>query len=240
MRWTYLLIDVLTVLFPFAFSFHPGIRFYRCWRLYLPALFLSALIFLLADIYFTRLGVWTFNRSYTLGYYLGGLPMEEWLFFFCIPYACVFTAQCRRLAGGRGPGPKTTKAITAAMILILVTLAACHLQRRYTSVTCLSLSLLLVYVAFIARSNWLGRFYISWLLLLIPTLLVDGILTGTSLRSPIVSYNPLDILGIRILTIPVEDFFYGMGMFLLNITLFDLLQKAYYGSSNHSTIFGLI
>ena len=51
-------------------------------------------------------------------------------------------------------------------------------------------------------------------------LMVNGVLTGTGLDSPIVNYNPDDFLGIRNLTIPIEDVVYGYEMILWNIFLF--------------------
>ena len=54
---------------------------------------------------------------------------------------------------------------------------------------------------------------------------VNGILTGTGLDSPIVNYNPEHFLGIRILTIPIEDTVYGYEMILWNIFLFQKFKR---------------
>jgi lycopene cyclase domain-containing protein len=51
---------------------------------------------------------------------------------------------------------------------------------------------------------------------------VNGVLTGTGLESAIVNYNPQEIIGFRVLTIPIEDFFYGYALILLNIYLFEV------------------
>ncbi|HXD79103.1 MAG TPA: lycopene cyclase domain-containing protein [Puia sp.] len=225
----YLLLDVSTVLPPLIFSFHPRIRFYRYWRIYLPALVMSAVIFLLWDMYFTRQGVWGFNPKYVTGLYIGNLPVEEWLFFICIPYACIFTAFCRRLSGGRSPGRRTGQLVTIVLILLLLGLAGLNMYRRYTSVTFASLSLLLAYASFVKKYSWLPRFYVSWLLLIIPLLIVDGLLTGTGLQEPVVWYSQHENLGCRILTIPVEDFFYGMELVLLNLVLYHELLRGYLG-----------
>jgi len=55
---------------------------------------------------------------------------------------------------------------------------------------------------------------------------VNGILTGTGLESPIVNYNPDEIIGFRMLTIPVEDAVYGYSMFLLNLYFFKLFAES--------------
>lgn len=225
MKFTYLALDLCTLVAPLAFSFHPRIGFYRHWRTYLPAMAMSAVAFLLWDALFTHWHVWGFNPRYLSGVYFGNLPLEEWLFFICIPYACVFTTYCLRLATNARPGPVAEKTITACLVGLLLLFGFANLGHRYTATTFLSLALLLACCSWVFKVRWLAPFYVAWLWLLIPLVLVDGTLTGTGLQQPVVWYDPHDILGIRILTIPIEDFLYGMELVLLNITLFDLLQQ---------------
>ena len=47
-------------------------------------------LFIPWDIWFTINEVWWFNSDYTVGLKIFNLPIEEWLFFICIPFACVF------------------------------------------------------------------------------------------------------------------------------------------------------
>jgi lycopene cyclase domain-containing protein len=56
-------------------------------------------------------------------------------------------------------------------------------------------------------------------------MIVNGILTGTGLEEEVVWYNQAAILGIRILTMPVEDTFYGMFLILFVLSLFEAFQK---------------
>ncbi len=90
-KYTYLLIDLLSLAVPLVFSFHPKIRLYKHWSALLPAILITAVCYVLWDSWFTRLGVWGFNSRYTTGIYIGNLPLEELLFFICITYSCVFT-----------------------------------------------------------------------------------------------------------------------------------------------------
>ena len=91
MKNTYLLLNIFTISIPFIFSFHKKLNFYKTWKAFFPAVFITAAVFIIWDIYFTGISVWGFNRDYLLGVNLVNLPLEEWLFFFCIPYAIVFT-----------------------------------------------------------------------------------------------------------------------------------------------------
>ena len=75
------------------------------------------------------------------------------------------------------------------------------------------------------KVQWLGKFYVVYTVLLLPFLIVNGILTGTGLESPVVWYNNTENLGIRLLTIPVEDIFYGKLLILMNLLIYQHLKR---------------
>ncbi|HTR30628.1 MAG TPA: lycopene cyclase domain-containing protein [Puia sp.] len=226
MKATYLLIDLLTVAIPLAFSFHPRIKYYSRWRRALPAMVLTATLFVAWDAYFTSVGTWRFNPRYLTGVYIGNLPVEEWLFFLCIPYACVFTVYCIGGLFNHSSAALQTPAVTWLLIGFLFVIGVWKIDCRYTAYTFLSLALLLICCRLIWKIAWLGRFYVVWAILLLPLLVVDGLLTGTGLAEPVVLYHPQDILGLRIATIPLEDIFYGMELVLLNLLCQEGLKVA--------------
>ena len=60
----------------------------------------------------------------------------------------------------------------------------------------------------------LQDFLVSYTFILIPFFIINGILTGSFIVDQIVWYNNDHNMGIRIGTIPFEDIFYGMTLFL--------------------------
>jgi lycopene cyclase domain-containing protein len=69
--------------------------------------------------------------------------------------------------------------------------------------------------------KYLSRFYIAFLIILVPFFIVNGILTGTGLEEPVVWYNDDENLGIRLLTIPIEDIGYAFTMIFGNVFLIE-------------------
>ena len=223
MKLTYLLIDFFTVIIPLLFSFHPKLKFYKTWWAFFPAVILTGLYFIIWDAYFTSLGVWGFNQQYLTGITVGNLPIEELLFFLCVPYACVFTFHCMNMFMRNSLKGKGENAVTLILITILVAAGILNYQRLYTCVTFLSLAVLLSIAKYWLKVKWLGKFYIIYTILLLPFLIVNGILTGTGLEIPVVWYNESEIIGFRLLTIPIEDVFYGMELILLNLLIYRYL-----------------
>ena len=89
-HYTYLLLNLFTISIPFALSFESKVQFYKKWKYYLPSLFITALLFLIWDYYKTKFGVWQFNDDFIIGIKFFGLPIEEYFFFFTVPYSCTF------------------------------------------------------------------------------------------------------------------------------------------------------
>ena len=100
--------------------------------------------------------------------------------------------------------------ISSVLIVGLTLSGIKYIDRWYPAVTFLSLAILLLILVFIIKPAFISRFYFAYLFILIPFFVVNGILTGTGLSEPVVWYNNEENLGIRMLTIPLEDIFYGM------------------------------
>ena len=226
MNYSYLLINLAAISIPFIFSFHPKLNFHRQWKAFFKANLIVSFFFLTWDVLYTYIGVWGFNDDYLIGIKIFNLPIEECLFFLCIPYACVFTWHCFEILIKDTLSNKIEECISMISISLLLIVALLNSTNLYTSITFLALSLTIIILRYIFNVHWLGRFYFTYIILLLPFFIVNGVLTGTGIESPIVWYNNNENLGIRILTIPIEDIFYGMLLILMNISLYKYFQKS--------------
>ena len=220
-QYTYLSIVIASVLIPLGYSFHPKMKFIRWWKSILIGISLTAIPFLIWDIIFTKNGVWGFNPTYHLPVKLFLLPIEEWLFFWTIPFASIFTHYSLRyyLPSFKLP-KKLTIIVGTILIIIALVLVYKNYSKAYTFVNYVSFTLLLI---FGLRYNLkhLQTFFASFVVILFPFLIVNGILTGSFIFDTIVWYDDTENLAIRIFNIPVEDFAYAFTMLFNSIIIIE-------------------
>lgn len=226
MHCTYLLINLGTIALPAAFSFAGQITFYKQWAAFFYAAFFTTLFYVAWDAAFTYLGIWGFNKQYITGLYILNLPVEEVMFFICIPFACTFTFHCfGLLAKQNGRLLNTENILTPLLIIVLAAIAIMGHQKLYTLTAFGLTATLLACAKYILKANWLMLFYITYLVIQLPFFIVNGLLTGHWLNAPVVWYNNSQNLSIRLTTIPIEDIFYGMGLLLMNIMLYQYIKR---------------
>jgi len=227
--YTYLLVNLCSIAIPFAYSFHPKLGFQKTWFAFWPACLITGLFFVVWDVLFTRLGVWGFNPTYLVGIDILYLPAEEWLFFLCIPYACTFTYACFKRLIHRDYLDRVARPLSWGLVVLLGSLALSAEGRLYTTVTFVCTVVFLLIHLLIIRPDYLGRFYLAYgVIFAFPFLIVNGILTGSFTEAPVVWYDDGENLATRVFTIPVEDFIYGLLLYLMNVTLYEafLSRKA--------------
>jgi len=106
--------------------------------------------------------------------------------------------------------------------------AVFNLSKLYTSVTFLLTASFILFHELVIKPTYLGRFYFSFLVLMVPFFIINGILTGSFIEEEVVWYDNSHNLSFRLFTIPVEDLFYGLLLILMNITLFEYFKKKGY------------
>ncbi|MBE8721139.1 lycopene cyclase domain-containing protein [Sphingobacterium pedocola] len=224
-QYTYLLVNFLAVVICFIFSFHPKIRFDKFFVPFIKSATLVLVPFIIWDAWFTKMGVWWFNDDYLIGVRLLGLPLEEWLFFICIPFSCVFTFYCLDKFFNLDWRQQTDLYFCLVIAVSCLVLAIVNRDLIYPFITFLVTALSLLYLKFMAKVSWIGKASLIYAMLLPGFFMVNGVLTGTGLDQPIVNYTTGHYMGIRIGTIPVEDAVYGYTMILWNVFFFKKFAR---------------
>lgn len=223
MKTLYLTLLLLSVSIPLIYTvfFKDVIRY---WKMFLISTTLVATFFIIWDFFFTKSSIWGFNNKYTLGIDLLGMPIEEWLFFFIIPFCSLFIHYALNyLKPNFYLKKKATYYLTLNLIMLLAIIVFSNMNKAYTVLNfCILIIVLFIGIKY--QLHFLQRFYVSFVLILIPFLIINGILTGLFLEEPIVSYNANEILGVRIFTIPIEDVGYAFSMLFSNLIIFEYFK----------------
>lgn len=181
------------------------------------------MLYIAWDIFFTAKGVWHFNENYITGIKLYNLPIEEVLFFFIVPYCCVFIYECIRCYFPNLKNKHTADVMLMVLALALWMTGIVFYNKYYTSWTFI-LNAFFITLIYFFRNYFkpfdAASFLVSYCIMLIPFLIVNGFLTAI----PVVLYNDAQNLGFRIYTIPFEDIFYGMLLILMTIVIYEKLK----------------
>lgn len=221
----YLFLNIASFLIPFLYSFESRMKYIKRWKAVFSSIIITAIFFIVWDIIFTKIGVWSFNPRYHSGIEFFDLPLEEWLFFICIPYASLFIHFAFHYFYPKvSLSDKTVRMIYWVLIIVLLPTIAFHYDKWYTMVNYSVLILVLTYTIFKVPVI-LNTFFITFLIILVPFSIVNGILTGSFIDEPVVSYNNAENLGIRLGTIPIEDIGYAFTMLLMSLVLITKIEK---------------
>lgn len=221
----YTIILLVSISIPFLLSFDKKLQFYKQWKYLLPSIIAVALFYIVGDIYFTKIGIWGFNREYLSSVFLFKLPIEEWLFFIAIPYASIFLHDVLHVYFPSFKLPSyISRRMSIFFFVISLIVLLLNLDKAYT-VYIMIVFLLVIAVSYFDKSDTISRFYGTFLVILIPFVLVNGALTGAFTADPVVWYDHTENLNLRFITIPIEDFVYGFTMLLAAIMLRNRLKK---------------
>jgi len=227
--YLYLFLNILIIVFPLLLSFDKKVRFYKKWKYLLGSILIVGTSFILWDIYATARGHWSFNEKYLVGLELYGLPIEEMMFFFTVPYACLFTYEAlgEHARDWKVPIKKWPFVITG---LALIAAGTIFWGQEYTTIVLVQAGILVFILPFIVPELISKRRF--WLY----TLITLGLFVAFNMlltAIPIVTYGPQYIWGGdglwngRFFTIPLEDFIYNMSMLTWYLMTYHLIINFY-------------
>jgi len=212
--YLYLLIDFAIIIFPLAISFERRrINYFSEIKSVALSTLIVSTVYIIWDVFATSRGHWSFNYDYLVGLSFLGLPLEEILFFITVPYSCLFAYEALAyfLKDAKMPLPdKLLPIIGVAFVLLSMAV----FRNEYTFLALLSVGLSIIAVSTLDRHFFSSRLFWAYIAVTFILFFIFNFLL-TSL--PIVEYSDLATTGIRITTIPIEDFMFNFSM--LNLYL---------------------
>lgn len=215
---TYLIINILIILFPLILSFEKNLKYYKK----IPNLIFSILIvstaYIIWDVFATKRGDWAFDPEHLLGIYFLGLPLEEILFFITVPYSCVFIYETVKFYLKEKQLCINKNIFWFAALLFLVIAVVFNYQHYTFTVTIFTAIFFVLAILIKPRLLNSYQFWLTMLISFLPFLIVNYFLTSI----PVVTYNDAAFFGKRFITIPLEDFLYSFSMISLWILFYEI------------------
>jgi lycopene cyclase domain-containing protein len=217
----YFWLNFLVIVFPILLSFDKKVAFWRRW----PPLLLSMLVvssgFIIWDVIVTEIGHWSFSEIYAGTFKLINLPIGEWFFFVAVPYSTIFIYECVRAYS-----KERTFNIPRYVFIIIGSIGFIpmffFLDKGYTVIMVFAFFITMLLVSLVAYEKFQSSWTIIALFLsYIPFLIFNGIFTFI----PIVSYSSEAIIGLRVVSIPIEDFFYSFSLISLYYIFYFLFRE---------------
>lgn len=211
MKYLYALLDLAAIIGPICLSYDKRVRYVLHWKSVFIASALVAVPFIFHDSYFTRNAVWGFNPDYLIGINIFHLPIEEWLFFLIVPFCCYFIYRCCQFYLKK-PRTKLFNRLIQLLVFSYILFIALNPSAGIYSYW-VSIASILVLAIWVLRTenDHLG---LSFILSLLPFLLMNGVLTGSHTEEPIVWYSEAGKIDGRIGTIPFEDVLYAFTLII--------------------------
>ena len=197
-------------------------RFYFLdrWRDTLISAIIIAIPFIIWDAMVTDKH-WMFNSQYTLNFHIAHLPIGEWLFFLTVPSACLFSWEMI-VKRSDGSPIMIGKIVRYVVFVLPITGVWLYINgTEYTGLVLMAISLaVLLDMYFKTDLLFQKRFYLYLALIILFTFIFNGYLTWR----PVVLYGETYQLGIRIFTIPIEDFGYGIALMFLCTIVYEKIK----------------
>jgi len=233
-HWEYLILNLLIISGPLYASFDKKLNFISEFRNSCMAIIPVASYYIVWDSIAVVRGHWSFNPEYILGIHFLELPIEEWFFFISVPYASLLIYSVIKFYNKESityfKFNVSKFSILFAATGLIIWLGKGYEYTGLSFLTC-ALFFLLDSLSTVKLSQSLN-FWSTQGIILVCNFIFNSYLTGR----PVLLYNQQFFLGLRVGSIPLEDFFYGFGLTSLCMLCFELLlknkEKQYYPSDS--------
>ena len=157
----YLITMLISLSYPLLNSFEKRIYFFNKWKFLFPSILIMMSIFIPWDIYFTKIGIWSFNDKFIIGKKLYLLPIEEWLFFIIIPFCCVFIFEVLKYFFPNNL--INIKSYYYKLLAIVILCFAIYYKNELYTLSVFSFTSLMLYISSLASNKFINDLFRTFL-----------------------------------------------------------------------------
>lgn len=163
---------------------------------------------------------WFFNSKYIIGFFIAGLPIEEILFFISVPFACLLLwVNYKKYFSKKIITNFSFYLISSSLFLALFFL---FYEKIYTSIVLFVFLGVVILDIFLRTNLFIKKTFVAFIFIVVNilTFIFNLYLTAR----PVVLYNEILKTNINIITVPLEDFIFGMALISLTIIIYEKLK----------------
>lgn len=221
MKFYFLFIGLVTLMFPFLFLADKKITFKNLQK---PVLWSSIAAFVpysLLTVFFASAGIWVYEDQYLLNVFVLHVPVEHYLlnFALCFSGAMVYSYVNQKFDNNNLQ--KYSLAFSNLLLGICVAFIFFGHKFSFTLIAFSLMLLILFLVEYVGKLRFMYRFYRSFLLMLMPAIVVFGLLK----MIPIIKYPHTDALKVATLGGVAENTVLFFAMFLICIYTYEAVKQ---------------
>lgn len=217
MKFEYLFFNIIVFIGPFIVTRLNRYKNYMRKRQAWSAIIMVMIPYIVWDSLVTH-SHWWFNEKYTLNVRIFNLPVGELLFFITVPFACLLVWEAIKHRVLERIFIRKIGIYLFLYMLVPVGIFIFLKGKEYTGLVLIAIGLS-AFLDYSLRTNLFTKR---------NTYLFLGVLTGLILifngyltARPVVLYGIDYQIGLRIITIPIEDFGYGYSLMLFCIIIYE-------------------
>lgn len=224
-KLSYLLLLLVYLVIPVVLSAQKKVRFVFQLRYLLPAIVFSGAVFVMWNMRFVEIGIWSFNSDYLTGIEFLKVPIEEWLSLLIIPLSSVYIYEWLKIRLESFEHANEFVIVSLVLFVIAGLLAYFFRQNIFTFFTFFLTAIYLGYTVFRNRfKKHYTKFYLTFAIVLVPFIIVSAAINAM----PVIIYNADHIIGFGILGVPIEKLGYLFLLLLINVTIYEYLSARKY------------
>ena len=218
----YLLLLLSYLVFPLILSFRNKTSIIFRVRNLLPAILFSGVIFIMWDIRFTELGIWTYNPDYLTGILILKIPVEKWLSLIIIPLSATYIYEWLK---PRLEKPGSANFFVVVSLALFVTTGILAYVYRRNMFSFFTFFLTAIYLGYTVFRNRFKKYYCAFYLAFVVTLLPFIFVSAFEGTLPVIAYSTDQIMGLALFRIPIEKIVYLYLILLINLTIYEYLNE---------------
>jgi hypothetical protein len=190
-------------------------------KAFLLSVALTGVFFCLIIFLFSALGVLSFSNELLAGSLIAGLPLTALLLPFILSFLGLLSYRFLNNSFPKNNLEKFSLSVSNIILGICVAMLFFGYLKLYTLVTFSILFILLLYIEYKNKLRFMYRFYRTYAALLIPLYFLCLFIKT---QDPML-FNQNAALKLDLIYLPIEAYFFFMGILLMAVYLFELFKS---------------